>query len=132
MQYGFTKIRKGPEIDMYSHSGFIRGEEDGLSELRKRTKTPSKKNQNQAHVTHQSHRLNTPSFTRNYQPPMRMVSPTISTCVSTESYGSHGNSYNMTSSPSFHEPSHHNHAKRNAGRLTMLADAMIMMIQGAE
>ena len=50
-QYGFTKKsrKRGPEADgMYSHPGFVRGNCEGLSLLRKRTKTKSIIQKNQA------------------------------------------------------------------------------------
>jgi hypothetical protein len=33
--YGFSKVRRGPDADMYAHPGFIRGCQDNLSQLRK-------------------------------------------------------------------------------------------------
>lgn len=37
LQYGFTKVRRGPDTDMYAHPSFVRGCPDLLSELRKST-----------------------------------------------------------------------------------------------
>jgi HSF-type DNA-binding len=34
-QYGFSKVRRGPDTDMYAHPSFIRGKPELLSELRK-------------------------------------------------------------------------------------------------
>ena len=36
-QYGFTKVRRGPDTDMYAHDSFIRNEPSLLSLLRKST-----------------------------------------------------------------------------------------------
>mmetsp|Transcript_19334 Transcript_19334/g.44054 ORF Transcript_19334/g.44054 Transcript_19334/m.44054 type:complete len:239 (-) Transcript_19334:173-889(-) len=33
--YGFSKVRRGPDADMYAHPSFIRGSPSNLSELRK-------------------------------------------------------------------------------------------------
>jgi hypothetical protein len=38
-QYGFTKVRRGPDTDMYAHSSFIRDQPELLSELRKSSST---------------------------------------------------------------------------------------------
>eukprot|EP00569_Conticribra_weissflogii_P008226 CAMPEP_0171366710 /NCGR_PEP_ID=MMETSP0879-20121228/5574_1 /TAXON_ID=67004 /ORGANISM="Thalassiosira weissflogii, Strain CCMP1336" /LENGTH=286 /DNA_ID=CAMNT_0011874567 /DNA_START=60 /DNA_END=920 /DNA_ORIENTATION=+ len=46
--YGFTKVRKGPDVDMYFHPKFVRGDVDGLSKLRKRTSAVSDKKINEA------------------------------------------------------------------------------------
>eukprot|EP00934_Nitzschia_sp_Nitz4_P001449 Nitzschia sp. Nitz4//scaffold2_size372955//62102//62805//NITZ4_000372-RA/size372955-processed-gene-0.474-mRNA-1//-1//CDS//3329546623//1449//frame0 len=35
--YGFTKLRRGPDSDMYAHPSFIRGEPELLTQLRKCT-----------------------------------------------------------------------------------------------
>eukprot|EP00980_Cylindrotheca_fusiformis_P016193 scaffold4811_cov171-Cylindrotheca_fusiformis.AAC.1 len=35
--YGFTKVRRGPDTDMYAHPAFMRGRPESLSELRKST-----------------------------------------------------------------------------------------------
>mmetsp|Transcript_83053 Transcript_83053/g.240329 ORF Transcript_83053/g.240329 Transcript_83053/m.240329 type:complete len:225 (-) Transcript_83053:111-785(-) len=35
--YGFTKVRKGPDTDMYAHPSFVRRQPELLSELRKST-----------------------------------------------------------------------------------------------
>ena len=35
MKYGFTKVRRGPDTDMYAHSSFVRSHPELLSELRK-------------------------------------------------------------------------------------------------
>lgn len=35
MQYGFSKVRRGPETDMYAHPSFLRDQPERLSELRK-------------------------------------------------------------------------------------------------
>ena len=34
-KYGFTKVRRGPDTDMYAHSSFVRSHPELLSELRK-------------------------------------------------------------------------------------------------
>ena len=34
-QYGFTKVRRGPDTDMYAHQSFIRGKPELLLNLRK-------------------------------------------------------------------------------------------------
>lgn len=39
LKYGFTKLRRGPETDMYAHSSFIRCHPELLSELRKSSST---------------------------------------------------------------------------------------------
>ena len=35
LQYGFTKIRRGPDVDMYAHPSFVRDTPATLLELRK-------------------------------------------------------------------------------------------------
>jgi len=40
--YGFTKVRRGPETDMYAHPEFIRGQVDSLVKLRKLKTTERK------------------------------------------------------------------------------------------
>ena len=35
LQYGFSKVRRGPDTDMYAHQSFIRGKPDLLLNLRK-------------------------------------------------------------------------------------------------
>ena len=35
LQYGFTKVRRGPDTDMYAHQSFIRGKPELLLNLRK-------------------------------------------------------------------------------------------------
>ena len=37
MQYGFTKIRRGPDVDMYAHPSFVRDTPETLLQLRKIT-----------------------------------------------------------------------------------------------
>lgn len=39
LQYGFSKVRRGPDSDMYAHPSFIRGQPDLLMLLRKCTST---------------------------------------------------------------------------------------------
>jgi len=39
--YGFAKVRRGPETDMYAHPAFVRDQADSLSELRKLSSTSS-------------------------------------------------------------------------------------------
>lgn len=39
--YGFAKVRRGPETDMYAHPAFVRDQADTLSHLRKLTSTSS-------------------------------------------------------------------------------------------
>lgn len=34
-QYGFTKVRRGPDTDMYAHPSFIRGHQEAVAQLRK-------------------------------------------------------------------------------------------------
>mmetsp|Transcript_38974 Transcript_38974/g.81929 ORF Transcript_38974/g.81929 Transcript_38974/m.81929 type:complete len:201 (-) Transcript_38974:136-738(-) len=111
--YGFTKIRKGPEIDMYFHPRFIRGDEDGLSQIRKRTKAPGTKNQASSSLP--SHVHHPTGFSIDFQHYIRVVSPTISpnrNCGNAIGLFKHGPSHDM----------------RNSERLSMLADAMIMML----
>jgi len=35
IKYGFSKVRRGPDTDMYAHPSFLRGYSDLLSELKK-------------------------------------------------------------------------------------------------
>ena len=35
LQYGFTKVRRGPDLDMYAHPAFVKGSPDALLYLRK-------------------------------------------------------------------------------------------------
>mmetsp|Transcript_31957 Transcript_31957/g.77550 ORF Transcript_31957/g.77550 Transcript_31957/m.77550 type:complete len:252 (-) Transcript_31957:4195-4950(-) len=37
LQYGFAKVRRGPDTDMYAHPCFVRGCPESLSQLRKST-----------------------------------------------------------------------------------------------
>lgn len=43
MQYGFAKIRRGPESDMYAHPSFVRDRPKSLLNLRKLTTAARKK-----------------------------------------------------------------------------------------
>ena len=36
-RYGFSKVRRGPDIDMYAHPSFLRGKSENLVQLRKLT-----------------------------------------------------------------------------------------------
>eukprot|EP00543_Licmophora_paradoxa_P002212 CAMPEP_0202446352 /NCGR_PEP_ID=MMETSP1360-20130828/4864_1 /ASSEMBLY_ACC=CAM_ASM_000848 /TAXON_ID=515479 /ORGANISM="Licmophora paradoxa, Strain CCMP2313" /LENGTH=220 /DNA_ID=CAMNT_0049062799 /DNA_START=38 /DNA_END=700 /DNA_ORIENTATION=- len=57
--YGFSKVKRGPETDMYSHPSFVQGRPENLSQLRKVNSTASRRkeetntrNQNQEqHLT---------------------------------------------------------------------------------
>jgi hypothetical protein len=42
-QYGFAKVRRGPDTDMYAHPSFLRGQADSLSDLRKCNSTAARK-----------------------------------------------------------------------------------------
>ena len=121
-QYGFTKKsrKRGPEADgMYSHPGFVRGNCEGLSLLRKRTKTKSIIQKNQA-----SSISSFPSpgstgsapFSYGFQS-LRVISPTNST----------DDGSSVSSNSSLDGSSRHK-GRRNSEGLAMLADAMLMMI----
>ncbi|KAL7537023.1 hypothetical protein ACHAWF_005636 [Thalassiosira exigua] len=110
--YGFTKVRKGPEIDMYYHPSFTRGDEGGLSKLRKRTKARATKSAPLNLLTPR------PSSSPNFQHSIRVVSPIIS------SY--YDDSLLTTDAP--HLQCKQN--RENSERLSILADAMVMMIEG--
>mmetsp|Transcript_10682 Transcript_10682/g.23638 ORF Transcript_10682/g.23638 Transcript_10682/m.23638 type:complete len:221 (-) Transcript_10682:49-711(-) len=126
--YGFTKIRKGPDIDMYSHpGGFIRGEEDGLSQLRKRTKAPVKKKRALSSFPPHSHATHPTGFSLDFEESFRVISPTISTCASTVSCTEH--CHNVPSQTLTHSLRGPLQRKLNSERLTMLADAMVMLIE---
>jgi hypothetical protein len=43
--YGFTKVRRGPDTDMYAHPSFLRGYPDMLSELKKCKSAADRKRQ---------------------------------------------------------------------------------------
>ena len=43
LQYGFAKVRRGPETDMYAHPSFVRDQAETLSHLRKLTSTSSRR-----------------------------------------------------------------------------------------
>lgn len=43
LQYGFTKLRKGPEADMYAHPDFVRGKPENLYKLQKLNKSNRRK-----------------------------------------------------------------------------------------
>ena len=43
MQYGFCKVRRGPDSDMYAHPAFARGRPETLSQLRKCISSATKK-----------------------------------------------------------------------------------------
>lgn len=43
LQYGFTKVRRGPDMDMYHHPSFIRGHAEMLGLLRKSNATGGSK-----------------------------------------------------------------------------------------
>ncbi|GAX28161.1 hypothetical protein FisN_6Lh013 [Fistulifera solaris] len=60
--YGFTKVRRGPETDMYAHPSFLRYEPESLVHLRKVTTTDRKRWESATVLT----------------PDMRSVSPTHS------------------------------------------------------
>mmetsp|Transcript_704 Transcript_704/g.879 ORF Transcript_704/g.879 Transcript_704/m.879 type:complete len:252 (+) Transcript_704:126-881(+) len=41
--YGFSKVRRGPDTDMYAHPAFVRGQPQSLSQLRKCNSTAARK-----------------------------------------------------------------------------------------
>jgi len=41
--YGFSKVRRGPDTDMYAHPAFVRGQPESLSHLRKCNSTAARK-----------------------------------------------------------------------------------------
>lgn len=41
--YGFSKVRRGPDTDMYAHASFVRGQAETLSLLRKCNSTAARK-----------------------------------------------------------------------------------------
>ena len=43
LQYGFTKVRRGPDMDMYAHPSFVRGHPEMLGLLRKCTSSSGRK-----------------------------------------------------------------------------------------
>ena len=43
LQYGFTKIRRGPDVDMYAHPSFVRDTPETLLQLRKITSGGARK-----------------------------------------------------------------------------------------
>jgi hypothetical protein len=43
MQYGFAKVRRGPDMDMYAHPSFCRDQPETLSFLRKCSATAERK-----------------------------------------------------------------------------------------
>ena len=126
MQYGFTKIRKGPDVDMYCNPGFIRGDEDGLAQLRKRTKTPARKNQ-VSYTPFSSPVNQSSSYSIDFQPSFRVISPSTLTCGSSDSCD-HSQASSVGSDHTYGGPS--NSSRRNSERLSLLADAMLMMIGG--
>ncbi|KAL9186612.1 hypothetical protein ACHAXT_005850, partial [Thalassiosira profunda] len=112
--YGF---RKGPD-STYCHPYFVRGNEEGLSQLRKRPKAPRAKKQAPRPVTSPvSSPVGKPSPA--YLQPIRVISPTTSTCSYTN------NSYNCNDPFKARAE-----AQRKQERLTMLADAMLLMLDG--
>lgn len=110
--YGFAKIRKGPETDSYYHPGFVRGDEAGLSQLRKRTKAPNKKAQALYYPKQVIHGATATFPFEHYQnTSARVVSPTSSPV------GKHHDSFKSG-------------RKENPERLMILADTMLMMLGG--
>ena len=51
LQYGFTKVRRGPDTDMYAHQSFIRGKPELLLNLRKCSATSRRKIQATSNYT---------------------------------------------------------------------------------
>jgi hypothetical protein len=68
LQYGFTKVRRGPETDMYAHEAFIRDHPDLLIDLRKATAAALQN-------------LPTKQLKRSNHPDSRAVSPSPSSSV---------------------------------------------------
>jgi len=49
--YGFFKVRRGPDIDMYAHPGFMRGYPEYLSQLRKSRCTAQRKSSSHSELS---------------------------------------------------------------------------------
>jgi hypothetical protein len=68
LQYGFTKVRRGPETDMYAHEAFICDHPELLLDLRKTSAAPCQ-------------RLPTKETKQSNRPGSRAVSPSPSNSV---------------------------------------------------
>jgi len=76
--YGFSKVRRGPDTDMYAHPSFARGRVDTLSDLRKcNSAAARKRNDNAVHTEHASLKVVLPQQTE-YTQQSRAVSPSQS------------------------------------------------------
>lgn len=102
---------------MYSHPGFVRGNCEGLSLLRKRTKTKAIIQKNQAMLSFPSPgSTGSVPFSYDFQS-LRVISPTNST----DDVSSVLSNSSLDGSP-------RHQGRRNSEGLAMLADAMLMMI----
>ena len=54
LQYGFTKVRRGPDTDMYAHQSFIRGKPELLLNLRKCSSASRRKMSASSNASHSS------------------------------------------------------------------------------
>jgi hypothetical protein len=83
-QYGFAKVRRGPDTDMYAHPSFTRGHPESLTELRKsssasRRRLSSKGSSDDSDSSSEGSivRSVSPSPPRNHQIPMTTFHPLV-------------------------------------------------------
>ena len=75
-QYGFAKVRRGPETDMYAHPSFLRNEPEGLLNLRKVSTSTRKASNAPSKTTRtQSSRTTMTLSSVVQQAPVRAISP---------------------------------------------------------
>lgn len=133
--YGFSKVRRGPETDMYAHPSFVRNQPETLSHLRKSTPASSRRRSREPSSDGSDFQVESRQISRAVSPsPPRFIEiqqieiqqPTlvhINTDIPKSSVWQHGPSFDSTEqkkilqTPSFG-------SKNDRGRLDLLAYAL--------
>merc|ERR1711862_642939 len=112
--YGFFKVRRGPDIDMYAHPSFIRGCPEALSHLRKNRCTTSRKT---------SEKLCSSNFTSTFSTIPDSVSSEIPISTAQVINDRSNNSLNLHNLNWRSPPNNY----LNGGKLNLLAIALLSM-----
>jgi hypothetical protein len=81
IQYGFTKVRRGVDTDMYAHPGFCRDAPEGLLKLRKITSTSAATSSVHGGKNHVRRRAVSPTTASNLTPIIAVHHPTTTTAT---------------------------------------------------
>lgn len=112
-QYGFTKVRRGPDTDMYAHQSFIRGKPELLLNLRKCSSASRRKMSSASTNSSESCDSSSSSGMRNQQTTFKkepqVISPRtiVDPFLQTANVSSKLMSYEQNTAPTwltFHQP----------------------------